>query len=67
MRICILHNPSAGHATDFRSVQQSLAMRDDLTLVEPTSPEALYEAVAEAAREGYDVIAAAGGDRAPRS
>jgi len=62
MRLCIVHNPNAGHANDAAPLHEAIATRDDVTLVEPATPEALREAVRQAARSGAEVVAAAGGD-----
>lgn len=63
MRICIVHNPSAGRAdAAFAPIREAADGRDEITIVELEDPAELPSVLADAALEDCDVLAAAGGD-----
>jgi diacylglycerol kinase (ATP) len=62
VKICLIVNPAAGSAELFEQLQAPIAARECFTFRE-TTPEVLGDVLAEqAVREGFDVVAAAGGD-----
>ncbi len=63
MRVCIVHNAQAGKPDEaFTPIREAAAGRDDLEIVEPDDPEDIPSILARAVEDGFDVIAAAGGD-----
>ncbi|MBX9584200.1 MAG: YegS/Rv2252/BmrU family lipid kinase [Gemmataceae bacterium] len=62
MRVCLLFNPRAGSAGQMDALRDALAAVPGLTVRELGPDDDLAAAAAEAARDGFDVIAVAGGD-----
>jgi diacylglycerol kinase (ATP) len=62
VNVCIVRNPSSGSAEAFAPLLEAIAVNPELTLLEGEGPEEIKRAVRQAARDGYDVVAAAGGD-----
>ena len=62
MHVCIVRNPGSGSAEDAASLMEAIATNPALTLIEVEGPEEIERAVRRAAREGFEVVAAAGGD-----
>ncbi len=61
-RVCIIANRRAGSAGALADLESTLDRHPEVTLLEPTDAAACRDAAASAVREGYPVIAAAGGD-----
>ncbi|HYE97114.1 MAG TPA: diacylglycerol kinase family protein [Rubricoccaceae bacterium] len=62
MRAVVLFNPKAGSAGGADGFCAAVEDHPDLTLVQPETAEGLDAAVRQAAEEGADVVASAGGD-----
>lgn len=62
MRICTILNPNAGSAEKAAALREVAISRSDLTLRETNRPGDARALAAQALREGYDVVVAAGGD-----
>lgn len=62
MRTCILFNGRAGTAAKAAALREALGSRRDVALHEPATAEEATALAAQAVREGYDMVVAAGGD-----
>ena len=62
MKICVLFNPRAGSASLIDALREALAADPAVTLRELGPDDDLAPLAARAAREGFDVVAVAGGD-----
>ena len=62
MRICVLFNPRAGSAGQMGALRDALAAVPGLTVRDLGPDDKLPELAAQAARDGFDVVAVAGGD-----
>jgi diacylglycerol kinase (ATP) len=62
VRGCVLLNPQAGSAGEADALRQAVTAAGGFTLHESRSAEEASRRATEAAREGYDLIVAAGGD-----
>src|SRR4051812_11069335 len=61
-RLFVVCNSKAGSADQAAAVRAELTTRPAVTLAEPRSSEEARDLAAEAARKGYDLVVAAGGD-----
>jgi diacylglycerol kinase (ATP) len=61
VHVCIVRNPGSGSAEAAAPVLEAIALNPDLTLFEVDGEET-EDAVRRAVGEGFDVVAAAGGD-----
>lgn len=62
MKVYVLFNPRAGSADQIEALRQVLAADPAVTLRELGPDESLTEIIAAAVRDGFDIVAAAGGD-----
>lgn len=62
MRTCVIVNPNAGSAQQFERVRNALEELEDTVCWPSNEPGQVAELAARAAREGFDCVAAAGGD-----
>jgi diacylglycerol kinase (ATP) len=62
MRVCLLFNPRAGSAGQMDALRDALATVPGMAVRELGPGDDLSAAAAQAARDGFDVVAVAGGD-----
>jgi diacylglycerol kinase (ATP) len=62
MRTCIICNPNAGSAEDAKLLLEAARQRPETVWREPQSAAEAVAATAQAVREGYELVIAAGGD-----
>lgn len=62
MKICVIVNQKAGSADQFEQLQEALRQREDTVCMETDGAGHAVALAEEAVREGFDMIAAAGGD-----
>jgi len=62
MKICVLFNPRSGSAGRIEALRDALAARPGVTLRELGPDDDPAEVAGRAGREGFDIVAVAGGD-----
>ena len=62
MKVCVLFNPRAGSAGRMGELRDALGSNPAVTLRELGPGDDLADAAGRAAREGFDIVAVAGGD-----
>ena len=62
MKVCVLFNPKAGSAGQIEALREALEADPAVTLRELGPDDDLAEVAGRAARDGFDVVAVAGGD-----